>query len=72
MTILGIDRITYGVDDRARCREFFIDWGLTLVGETTDALDFETLNGCEVQVRRADDPALPGPIEPGSTVREVV
>ncbi len=42
MSILGIDRITYGVADAARCRKFFLDWGLKLVRESGDALDFET------------------------------
>jgi catechol 2,3-dioxygenase-like lactoylglutathione lyase family enzyme len=70
--ILGIDRITYGVADLARCRKFFLDWGLKLVRESANSLDFETLNGCEVQVRGIDDPALPPAIEPGSTLREVV
>jgi catechol 2,3-dioxygenase-like lactoylglutathione lyase family enzyme len=72
MTILGIDRITYGVADVARCRKFFLDWGLTLVREGEASLDFETLNGGEVLVRRADDPRLPAAIEAGSTLREVI
>jgi len=72
MSILGIDRITYGVTDLAACRRFFLDWGLKLVRETDATLDFETMNGCEVQVRRADDPSLPAAIEPGPTLREVI
>ena len=72
MSILGIDRITYGVEDVAKCRKFFLDWGLKLVRESGDALDFETLNGCEVHVRGIEDPTLPPAIEGGSTLREVV
>jgi catechol 2,3-dioxygenase-like lactoylglutathione lyase family enzyme len=34
--------------------------------------DFETLNGCEVKIRRKDDPALPPAMEAGSTLRHVV
>ncbi len=49
MSIEGIDRITYGVEDIAACKRFFLDWGLRLVGETDAGLDFESLNGCEVQ-----------------------
>ena len=30
MSILGIDRITYGAADLGTCRAFFADWGLTL------------------------------------------
>jgi catechol 2,3-dioxygenase-like lactoylglutathione lyase family enzyme len=72
MSILGIDRITYGVEDVAQCRKFFVDWGLKLVREDGAALDFETMNGCEVLVRRIDDARLPAPMEPGSTLREVI
>lgn len=72
MAILGIDRVTYGVEDLARCRKFFVDWGLAIRRESASAVDFETLNGCEVFLRRADDPSLPAAIEPGSTVREVI
>jgi catechol 2,3-dioxygenase-like lactoylglutathione lyase family enzyme len=72
MSILGIDRITYGVADAAACRKFFLDWGLKLVHESGDALDFETLNGCEVHVRGIEDPTLPPAIEDGPTLREVV
>ena len=72
MSILGIDRISYGVEDVATCRRFFLDWGLKLVREDEASLDFDTLNGCEVLVRRTDDPRLPAAIEPGSTLREVI
>ena len=33
MSILGIDQLTYGVDDLATCKRFFLDWGLSLVEE---------------------------------------
>jgi len=72
MSILGIDRITYGVEDVAKCRRFFLDWGLKLVRESDASLDFETLNGCEIHLRHAEDATLPPAIEDGSTVREVV
>jgi catechol 2,3-dioxygenase-like lactoylglutathione lyase family enzyme len=70
--ILGTDRITYGVADVATCRKFFLDWGLKLVRESGDALDFETLNGCELHVRHEEDPTLPPAIEDLPTIREVV
>ncbi|WP_324710652.1 VOC family protein [Pseudomonas citronellolis] len=72
MSVLGIDEITYGVEDLPRCRRFFEDWGLSLVDERTDQVVFETLNGCRVVVAALDKPGLPPAIEPGSTVREVV
>jgi catechol 2,3-dioxygenase-like lactoylglutathione lyase family enzyme len=72
MSILGIDRITYGVADVATCRRFFLDWGLKLVGEPDAGLDFETMNGCEVRVRRMEDATLPPAFESGPTLREVI
>jgi catechol 2,3-dioxygenase-like lactoylglutathione lyase family enzyme len=65
--IVGIDRITYGVEDVELCQRFFRDWGLKGEGP-----NFETLNGCEVRIRPKDDPTLPPPMEEGSTLREVI
>src|SRR5262249_27915156 len=70
--IEGIDRVTYGVEDIANCRRFFLDWGLKLVREGSDGLDFETLNGCEVFIRKSDDPSLPPAVEQGPTLRQVI
>jgi catechol 2,3-dioxygenase-like lactoylglutathione lyase family enzyme len=72
MSILGIDSITYGVEDLAECRRFFLDWGLALESESAQRLNFATLNGCQVIVAHKDDKALPPAIEGGSTLREVV
>lgn len=72
MGVLGIDRITYGVEDIAACRRFFLDWGLRLVRENAKGLDFESLNGCEVQVRLKDEPTLPPAFEEGPTLRQVI
>lgn len=69
--IEGIDRITYGVEDLDACRRFFLDWGLKLAREDGNGLDFESLNGCEIQVRKTDDPNLPQALEAGPTLREV-
>ena len=72
MSILGIDEITYGVDDLATCKRFFLDWGLALVDEANDQLVFETLNGCRVVVAHMTKPGLPPALEAGPTLREVV
>jgi catechol 2,3-dioxygenase-like lactoylglutathione lyase family enzyme len=71
MSIAGIDRITYGVDDLAASRKFFLDWGLQLVREEA-GLDFECLNGCEVQLRPIGDASLAPALEPGPTLRQVI
>lgn len=72
MSIAGIDRITYGVEDIAACRRFFLDWGLRLVREDEKGLDFESLNGCQIWIRLIDDPALMPAFEEGPTLREVI
>lgn len=72
MSVLGIDEISYGADDLAACRQFFLDWGLNLVDEQADRLLFETLNGCRVIVAATNHPSLPPAIEAGPTLREVV
>ena len=72
MSVLGIDEITYGVDDVAACRQFFLDWGLGRVEEQAERLVFETLNGCRVIVAATNHPSLPPAIEAGPTLREVV
>ncbi len=72
MRILGIEEITFGATDLAKCRQFFLDWGLQLVKEEAQALIFECLNGCRVVVAHSDRPGLPQGLEPDPTLREVV
>jgi len=72
MSIIGIDEITFGALDIARCRVFFLDWGLQLIEETPTRLVYESLNGCKVIVAHSDTPGLPEGVEPDPTLREVV
>lgn len=72
MSVRGIDEVTFGAKDLPRCRQFFLDWGLNLVGEQADELVFESLNGCRVRVVASDKPGVPPGVEPDPTLREVV
>ena len=72
MSLTGIDRIDFGVEDLDTCRRFFIDWGLADHGAVGDGHRFATLDGSEVLVRPSDAADLPPAIEPGSTARRVV
>jgi len=72
MDVLGIDEITYGADDLPACKQFFSDWGMTLVSETAQSLVFASQNACRVVIKASDDPSLPPAIEAGPTLREVV
>ena len=70
--ITGIDKVVYGVEDLEECTRFFTDWGLSPAGDGDGSARFETLDGGEVELRPADDPSLPPPFEPGSTLRRLV
>jgi len=70
--IEGIDAITYSTDRWDDARRFFGDWGLKSLADTPALQQWETLNGCQVCVRRPDDASLPPPMEVGPTLREVV
>lgn len=72
MSVLGIDQITYGVQDLDTCRRFMLDWGLELISEAKDELIFSSLNGCKVVVADVHQSGLSAAIEEGSTLREVV
>jgi catechol 2,3-dioxygenase-like lactoylglutathione lyase family enzyme len=72
MPVLGIDEVTFGAADLAKCRQFFLDWGLALKDEAADELVFESMNGCRVIVAQSDKPGLPPGVEPDPTLREVV
>ena len=72
MSVSGIDEITFATGDLARCRQFYLDWGLRLQSETDQLLVFTTLNGCTVRVAHSGAPGLPPGIEPDPTMREVV
>lgn len=67
MSILGLERVVYGVEDLALGRRFFGEWGLAADGDV-----FRVADGTEVVLGAMDDLALPPAVEHGSTVREIV
>lgn len=72
MAILGIECLTYGVDDLAKSRQFFEDFGLVLESADDRAVTFRLPEGSRVVLKPCGDPSLPvGAIE-GAGVREVV
>ena len=58
--------------DLAAARRFYADFGLSEAAAAADRSDFRTLDGTEIRLRRADDPALPPAVVDGPTVREIV
>jgi len=72
MSILGVDQITYGVEDRDTCRQFWLDFGLTLLDDTAERTLFETAEGTNIELRDAADAGLPDAMVEGATGRETI
>jgi catechol 2,3-dioxygenase-like lactoylglutathione lyase family enzyme len=72
MGICGIEGLTYGVEDVARCTRFFEDWGLMLLERGEHGADFALPDHSTLHIRSMHDRGLPPARVPGSTVRETV
>jgi len=70
MNVTTIDSVTYGVDDLGTAKRFWTDFGLSIIEESRHRLLFCSLDQSTVEVKLADDPALPPKIEEGPGVRE--
>lgn len=71
MTIIGIERIAYRVDDLALCKRFFEDYGLTLYAEDANEIRFELPDNSKVLLRHSSD-VVAGSRVVGQGVHEVV
>lgn len=73
MSILAIEELSFGVEDRKKSRQFLADFGLKAKESDREGSDlFTTLNQSKIYVYDHDDARLPTAIEKGSTLREVV
>lgn len=72
MTIMRVERVVYGVPDLEECARFFTDFGLDHVDHDGPGERFETRTGQVVELRPANDPALPPPAHDGPGLREIV
>lgn len=70
MRVKTLDAVTYGVDDLATAKRFWLDFGLSLEHEGRHHLRFSSMDRSTVEVKLADDPSLPPRIEDGPGVRE--
>jgi catechol 2,3-dioxygenase-like lactoylglutathione lyase family enzyme len=72
--ITGIEGITYGVNDVATSRTFFETFGLEVVESLPSGVTLQTPEGAALRFIAAGDASLAqlAPMEPGSTVRELV
>ncbi|AFJ45712.1 VOC family protein [Shimwellia blattae] len=67
MSITGIEKLEFGVEDLAQCARFMVDFGLQENGDNR----FITLSGAEVALCDSQDPGLPVAFEEGSTLRRM-
>ena len=72
MSIIGIDQVTFGVEDSETARRFFADFGLGERASDGGGATFVTADGGEVRILPASDATLPPAFESGSTLREVI
>jgi len=72
VSLVGIESVTYGVDDVPGAGAFFADFGLRKVEEGEHGYTFITPESTSLLVRASHDASLPVAMEPGSTVREIV
>jgi len=69
---IGIDAVTYGVQDLGMGARFLQEFGLRELERGHGGATYCTAEGAAVHLRSADDSTLPPAIEAGSTIREVV
>ncbi len=69
MSVTGIEKLEFGVEDPALCEKFIRDFGLH--AQDKDAGSFTTLSGAEVVLRAVNSADLPPAIEAGSTLRRM-
>jgi catechol 2,3-dioxygenase-like lactoylglutathione lyase family enzyme len=68
MTVMRVERVSFGVENLQECLRFFTDFGLEPLGEGR----FATQAGQVVELRAAGDPRLPPPVQDGPSLREIV
>ena len=72
MSIVGVKRLIYGVDDLDLSTRFFRDFGLDLATNAPDGRVFGLAEGSSIVLCRANDPTLPAPFLQGNGPREVI
>lgn len=72
MAIVGIETLLYGVEDLAKCTQYFEDFGLPLVSRSDGESRFQLEEGSKVVLRPIADRALPASRIEGIGVREAI
>lgn len=69
MSVIGIEKLEFGVEDIPHCQKFLHDFGLQAASDNPSL--FTTLSGAEIQLFSHQDPSLPAAFETGSTLRRI-
>jgi catechol 2,3-dioxygenase-like lactoylglutathione lyase family enzyme len=72
MTVMRVERVVYGVPNLEECLRFFTDLGLEPGPDQRPGARLSTQAGQVVELRAADDPSLPPPVQDGPSLREIV
>ncbi|MGO4892737.1 VOC family protein [Flavobacterium sp. W21_SRS_FM6] len=68
MNIIGPDKLIFGVDDVAACKQFALDYGLV----PKDEQNYVSLDGTGIEILHKDDASLPAPLPSGSMLRKTI
>lgn len=68
MSVIGIEKLEFGVDNLTHCAKFMRDFGLK---DDADGRCFTTLSGASVELNPIESPHLPPAFEPGNTLRRM-
>lgn len=69
MAIVGIDAVTYGVNNLDKAKEFYSDFGLRKIKGGKKRVVFETQNHCQIILEPKGAKDLPPAFEKGSSLR---
>ena len=73
MTITRVEKLIYGVEDMETGANYYRDWGVAEVESGPERTVFKTRTNQLIELRRADDPSLPGTPDPAkSTLRRAI
>jgi len=70
MSVMGIEKLEFGVEDLTLCSKFIRDFGLQPVTGASSH-HYQTLSGAQVALYDHACPELPAAFEPGSTLRRM-
>lgn len=68
MSVTGIEKLDFGVEDLTLCGKFMRDFGLQ---DSGDGRHFTTLSGAQITLQLTDAPGLSPAFETGSTLRRI-